>query len=62
MKLRQTELAHENRRLVTLLPPDSRVKVGSIISLKGDNTKWTVLSQSEPIESGEVNRGWNNNI
>lgn len=62
MQLVQTELGNGNRRMITLLPRDKRVKIGSIISLDKDTDRWQVLSQSEPIESGDIKRGWNNNI
>lgn len=62
MQMIQTELAFEHRRMITLLPKDKRVKVGSVISLDKEDTKWTVLSQSEVINSGDINRGWDNNI
>jgi len=40
-------------KLVTWLPEDSRVKVGSRISLKGQTEIWNVITQSDPTELPE---------
>lgn len=62
MQLMQTELGRGNRRMVTWLPIDKRVKVGTVISLDKHTEHWKVLMQSERIDSGDIKRGWNNNI
>lgn len=62
MLMIQTELARGNVRLTTWLPQDKRVRIGSIVSLDKQENRWTVLNQSAPVESGEIKRGWNNNI
>ena len=40
-------------KLVTWLPEDDRVKVGSRISLKGQTEIWIVRTQSDPMELPE---------
>ena len=42
-------------KLVTWLPQDNRVKLGSKITLKGKEEEgwWTVMTQSDPVEMPE---------
>jgi hypothetical protein len=58
MLMIQTQLGNDTRRMVTWLPHDRRVKVGSVISLDADERKWEVLDQSEKIDSASITRGW----
>jgi hypothetical protein len=58
----QCELGRGTLRLVTWLPQDRRVKVGTVLSLDKQPERWQVLAKSEPVESGDIKRGWNNNI
>ena len=62
MQMIQTDLARDSRRLVTWLPQDKRVKVGTVLSLEKNPDRWKVLAQSAPVDSGDIKRGWNNNI
>jgi len=62
MLMVQCELGRGTMRMVTWLPQDKRVKVGTVISLDKDTERWKVLAQSERMESGNIKRGWNNNI
>jgi hypothetical protein len=62
MQMIQTELARGTSRLVTWLPQDRRVKVGTVISLHKSPDRWKVTAQSAPVDSGDIKRGWNNNI
>ena len=55
----QTELARGNVRMITWLPQDKRVRIGSMISLYRQEDRWTVLDQSSPVDSGSIPRGWN---
>lgn len=57
MLMIQTELARGNVRMVTWLPQDGRVRIGSVISLKKQEDRWTVLNQSEPIDERSIPRG-----
>lgn len=67
MRMTQTVLASGQSRMVTWLPVDKRIRPGAVVSLDksklvDSSIRWTVLEQSEPIESGDIKRGWNNNI
>jgi hypothetical protein len=62
MQMIQTQLERNGRQMITWLPQDRRVKVGSVISFQKQTEKWRMLWVSLPIESGEIKRGWNNNI
>lgn len=59
MLMVQTELQCGDRHLVTWLPQDKRVKEKTRISLKGDDTIWTVTKQYPAIDSSQIQRGWN---
>ena len=58
----QTELGRGSTRMKTLLPQDKRIKVGSLLTLVKVPGIWRVLTQYGTVESGSINRGWNNNI
>ena len=58
MKMQQTELASGNSRMICWLPRDSRVKVGTVISLAKSDDRWRVLRQYGTIDPGEINHGW----
>lgn len=62
MQMIQTELARGNVRMVTWLPQDRRVRIGSFVSLNKQEDRWTVLNQSAPVDQSMIKRGWNNNI
>lgn len=58
MKMQQTELASGNSRMICWLPRDSRVKVGTVISLAKSDDRWRVLNQYSALDAEEINRGW----
>jgi hypothetical protein len=58
MQMIQTELARGNVRMVTWLPQDKRVRIGSIVSLNRQEDRWTVLNQSVPVDEKSIPRGW----
>lgn len=70
MKLVQTLLCRkdvfektpEGTYMITWLPIDKRVRVGSVLSLQKVTGRWRVVEQFSRIESHEINRKWNNNI
>jgi hypothetical protein len=59
MLMIQTDLQSGDVHLTSWLPQDKRVKLGSRISLDKDPTVWTVMKQYEPIDSSQIQRGWN---
>lgn len=54
----QTRLQHQNNQMVAWLPVDSRVKVGSRISLKNEPIIWEVKEQYSTAQSDDLQRGW----
>lgn len=58
MKLIQTLLRNANTFKVAFLPVDSRVKDGTVLSLKGDERHWKVESQFAQQEDANIQRGW----
>ena len=60
MQVVQTRLRHVHAEMVTWLPVDLRVKVGSMISLKNDpdSWKWEVIAQYTTQDSDNIQRGW----
>ena len=59
MLMVQTDLESYGTHMTTWLPKDARVKVRSLISLKGNDAIWTVVKQYDPIDSSQIQRGWN---
>lgn len=60
----QTELERPtdtgSAMLIVWLPRDPRVKVGSVISLKGETERWTVRRQFTALPMDLVRyKGWN---
>lgn len=45
--------------MVAWLPADNRVKVGTVLTLKGDETKWTVLQLYRSMDLSDINQVWN---
>lgn len=58
MQMIQTELARGTMRMVTWLPQDKRVRIGSVISLNRVEDRWTVLNQSAPVDDKSIPRSW----
>jgi hypothetical protein len=62
MKMVQTQLVQGNANVMTWLPQDPRVRVGSVIELqKAKNNlsgTWQVAWQSQPQEDSTIQRGW----
>lgn len=60
MQVVQTRLRHDHAEMVTWLPVDPRVKVGSVVSLKNDpdSWKWEVIAQYIAQDSENIQRGW----
>ena len=58
MQIQQTELASGNSRLICWLPRDSRVKIGTVISLDKSKQLWKVLKQYVISDYQEVKRDW----
>lgn len=60
MQMIQTELGRGNVRLVTWLPRDKRVWIGSVISFNKEGDHWTVLNQSDPVDTAQspIMHGW----
>ena len=58
MKMVQTELGRGTSRMVTWLPVDARVKVGTILSLDKQKTRWRVLRQFITLDDSQIQRGW----
>ncbi len=58
MLMVQTELRKEKRRIVTWLPQDNRVKVGSVISFEKGGDSWAVTQQGIPRSESSIQRGW----
>jgi hypothetical protein len=58
MKLIQHKLVSGKTHLLTWLPQDPRVKVGTQLTLDDEPEIWTVEWQSEVAFVGEFNRKW----
>ena len=58
MLMIQTELVCDGRTMVTWLPRDPRVKVGSVLTLDGKIGEWTVTYQSPALDASSIPRGW----
>lgn len=58
MQLIQTLLHSENTAMLTFLPVDSRVKRGTVLSLKGDERRWTVEAQYMEVTEHSIQRLW----
>ena len=58
MQMVQYELQSGSRQMVSWLPRDSRVKVGSIISLDRSSQRWRVISQFSSTHQNDIQRGW----
>jgi hypothetical protein len=60
MLMTQCELGRGNVRMVTWLPHDKRVRIGTVISLNKQEDRWTVLNKSEPVnpEESPIMHGW----
>lgn len=60
MTVRQAELSYGSDTLVAWIPDRTDVRVGSLISLKGDDARiWTVERLYETrMESQDINRRW----
>ena len=56
--MRQTVLFNGKEMMLTWLPVDPRVKVGSVISLEKGGEKWKVVSQYSPQHENTIQRGW----
>ncbi len=58
MQVIQTHLRSGNEHLVTWLPVDVRVKVGTVVTLDKKDGRWNVESQyaTQPLEN--IQRGW----
>lgn len=44
--------------MVTWLPADPRIRPDTVLSLKGDDTRWTVLQLYDQREQAEINQFW----
>jgi hypothetical protein len=62
MKLVQTLLRQDNIEMVCWLAHDSRVRIGTFISLEKVDGRWQVIRQYHRVEPDQIKRGWNNNI
>lgn len=63
MTMVQYEVGQGPTRMMTWLPLDKRVRVGSVLTLEKEEGRWQVLQQFDArIELSSINRGWNNNI
>lgn len=58
MTLIQTHLVNGNRNLITWIPTDKRIKVGSIISLDKEVERWRVEELFSIVDSENIQRGW----
>lgn len=58
MQLVQTHLTQGNDHMVTWLEPDSRVKVGSLITLDKVEGVWRVAEQYSYTLLEAIFRGW----
>ena len=58
MTMIQTKLTSGNITLITFLPVDKRVRVGSTISLEDNPRKWKVKEQWTKMEMEDINQGW----
>jgi hypothetical protein len=62
MKVVQTKLSRKSEngiaRLVAWLPAKPNVRVGSVVSLDGDGTRWKVEEQWATQDSELINMRW----
>lgn len=54
----QTVLKSGDREMVTWLPRDPRVRLGSVVSLEESDVQWTVKFQSHALDVSSIPRGW----
>ncbi len=57
-QLVQTLLSTDRTYQVAFLPDDNRVRVGTRISLKGDDRQWEVKAQFARQDVDSIQRGW----
>lgn len=62
LEMIQCKLQQGNSFMVTWVPKDKRIKVGTRLTLEKVEGDWTVVSKSEPTAASNIKRGWNNNI
>jgi hypothetical protein len=58
MTVIQTLLRHRNTFQVAFLPTDTRVRKGTVLSLKGDSRMWAVEDQFAQQDAENIQRGW----
>jgi hypothetical protein len=58
MILRQVYLKSGTTQLVCFVPDDKRLKVGTRLTLKDDDTEWTVEAMYAEMRHHEINRVW----
>lgn len=59
----QVDLVSAGRQMTTWLDNDARIRVGVVISLKGeDDTRWKIVKVYETRTAADIDkRGWDNN-